>query len=93
MKKAGTAKNSVYGPKSQVCKGALHAGGFFTSPAAGAELVRKHARVPVCRTFHGCIEHVAQLTLKQRWALAFVLRCEPEQLPRQLYHFVQRREA
>ncbi len=48
----------------------------------------RHTQVPVCRTFHGCIEHVRLCSLKERWRLAYVLECDPDQVPRKLYAIV-----
>lgn len=61
----------------------------FTPVTPPADAVLQHAQVPVCRTFHGCIEHVAHLSLRRRWALAFALKCEPDQVPRKLYHLAK----
>jgi hypothetical protein len=61
----------------------------FTPVSPAADVVQSHAVVPVCRTFHGCIEHVRCLSLGDRWKLAYALRCEVDEVPRRLFRLVQ----
>lgn len=57
------------------------------------ELIAEHVSRAVCLTYHGCIEHVRFMSLKERWQLCFHMKViNPDRLARAIWDLVKKRK-